>query len=50
MDLLVLTGTPMKVIYTKARERDAFNPLSKEEILEGFTMKKFDNVEECLAK
>ena len=46
MDLLVLTNTRMKVIYTKAKNRDSFNPLSTEEIIEGFNMKEYRNVEE----
>lgn len=50
MDLLVLTGTPMKVIYTKARHRESFNPLSAEEIMTGFSLKKFDNVREFSAE
>ncbi len=46
LDLLVLTNTPMKVIYTKAKNRASFNPLSTEEIIEGFNMKEYKNVEE----
>lgn len=46
LDLLVLTNTPMKVIYTKARERDSFNPLTSGEILTGFTMANYSNVRE----
>ena len=46
MDLLVYAAKPMDVIYTKARERDSFNPLTSKEILTGFTMENYSNVRE----
>ena len=46
MDLLVYAGKPMDVIYTKARERNSFNPLTSGEILTGFTMENYSNVRE----
>ncbi len=36
LDLLFLTKVPMRVFYNEARDRDGFNPLSKEEIEMGF--------------
>ena len=50
VDLLVYTKQPVKVIYTKARHRESFNPLSAEEIMTGFSLKKFDNVREFSAE
>lgn len=38
LDLLVLTKVPMRVFYSKAKDREGFNPLSKEEIEDGFLM------------
>lgn len=46
LDLFAFTGKSIDAIYTNARDRESFNPLTSGEILEGFTMKSFDNVRE----
>ncbi len=50
LDLLVLTGRPMSVIYTKARIRDGFDKLTRDEIIDGFKFRNFENVEEIVDK
>ena len=47
LDLLVLTNTPMKVLYTNAKNRYSFNPLTSEEMMSGFNMQEYLNVKEC---
>lgn len=46
LDLLVLTGRPMSVIYTRARIREGFDKLTRDEIIDGFRFRNFENVEE----
>ena len=46
LDILVETGTSIKVVYTKAKDRDKYNSLSAEEIIEAFSIKKYPNVVE----